>query len=200
MADIGILGGTFDPPHFGHLRLASLFKEALKLDRILIMPSCIPPHKSDKGTSSADRLEMCRLAAEEADFLEVCDIELRRGGKSYTVDTMRHLTYQHPKDNFFFLMGGDMFLCFDKWRCYEEIFNLCTICAISREAEHSAQELTAFAKKLFGEEYKKVKILKTEPMEVSSTEVRGALAHGDDISSLVPEKVRQYISERGLYR
>lgn len=200
MADIGILGGTFDPPHSGHLRLASLFKEALKLDRVLLMPACVPPHKADKGTSSADRLEMCRLAAEETDFLEVCDIELRRGGKSYTVDTMRHLTNQYPNDKFFFLMGSDMFLCFDRWKNYEEIFSLCTLCTVSREEEHSSQELSDFAKKLFGEEFEKVKILPAEPVEISSTEVRAALAEGKDIADLVPEKVMRYISERGLYR
>lgn len=201
MADIGILGGTFNPPHNGHIRLAGEFREKLDLDKILLIPTYTPPHKQAKELAGTkDRLNMCSLIAEKADFLEVSDIEIRRGGKSYTVDTLRELTGEHPENSYFFLMGSDMFLTFHLWREYREIFSLCTICVASRENSSDLERLTSYAKKTFGEKWTKVRFSPLEPMELSSTQVREALHRGESLRGLVPPEIEQYITERGLYR
>ncbi len=201
MADVGILGGTFNPPHNGHIRLAGEFREKLSLDKILLIPTYTPPHKQAKELASAeDRLNMCSIIAEATDFLEVSDIEINRGGKSYTVDTLRELKKRHPENSYFFLMGSDMFLTFHLWREYREIFSLCTLCVASRENGSDYEKLIEYAKETFGENWTKVKISPLEPMELSSTEVREALHKGEGLSGLVPEKIEEYITERGLYR
>lgn len=201
MADVGILGGTFNPPHNGHIRLAGEFREKLGLDKILLIPTYTPPHKQAKELASAeDRLNMCSIIAETTDFLEVSDIEINRGGKSYTVDTLRQLTKEHPENSYFFLMGSDMFLTFHLWREYREIFSLCILCVASRENGSDYEKLIEYAKETFGENWKKVRISPLEPMELSSTEVREALHRGEGLSGLVPGKIEEYIIERGLYR
>lgn len=201
MADVGILGGTFNPPHNGHIRLAGEFREKLGLDKILLIPTYTPPHKQAKELASADdRLNMCSIIAETTDFLEVSDIEINRGGKSYTVDTLRELTKRYPENNYFFLMGSDMFLTFNLWREYREIFSLCTLCVASRENGSDYEKLIEYAKETFGEDWGKVRISPLEPMELSSTEVREALHRGEELSGLVPERIEEYIMKRGLYR
>ena len=201
MADIGILGGTFNPPHNGHIRLAGEFREKLGLDKILLIPTYTPPHKQAKDLAGAeDRLSMCSIIAREADFFEVSDIEIRRGGKSYTADTLRELKAKHPNNSYFFLMGSDMFLTFHLWREYREIFSLCTVCVASRENSSDCEKLERYAKETFGERWTKVRISTIEPMELSSTQVREAVRRGESLSGLVPAEVEQYITERGLYR
>lgn len=201
MAYVGILGGTFNPPHNGHIRLAGEFREKLGLDKILLIPTYTPPHKQAKELASAeDRLNMCSIIAETTDFLEVSDIEINRGGKSYTVDTLRELTKRYPENNYFFLMGSDMFLTFHLWRKYREIFSLCTLCVASRENGSDYEKLIEYAKETFGEDWGKVRISPLEPMELSSTEVREALHRGEELSGLVPERIEEYIMKRGLYR
>lgn len=143
---------------------------------------------------------MCRRAADESDFIEVSDIEIKRGGKSYTVDTLRALKKENPENEYFFLMGSDMFFTFHQWKEYEEIFSLCTICVASRENGSDTEDLREYAEKTFGEKWKKVKISPLPPMELSSTFVRQAVKGGKSLSELVPESVERYIEERGLYR
>ena len=193
---IGILGGTFDPPHKGHLYLGENFADALSLDRVLVIPAAIPPHKAEKKLSSdEDRLEMCRLAFYD-DVFEVTDLELRREGKSYTVDTLALLRAEYPDDDFYLLIGSDMLLYFDKWYRWRDIKSMCTLCSFSRSDEDYAL-LRDYAENVLGGG---VLLLDQPPMEISSTEVRRRVRAGEEIGELVPEAVEEYIRERGLYR
>ncbi|MBQ4604816.1 MAG: nicotinate (nicotinamide) nucleotide adenylyltransferase, partial [Clostridia bacterium] len=140
---IGVFGGTFNPPHLGHVRLANEAADRIGADKVLIIPSCIPPHKMPGKLAGGDeRMEMCRLAFEGERF-EVSSIELDRGNKSYTVETLRELKKIYPDAELFFIIGSDMLRTFTRWYCWEEIMTLATICAASREEGFKA-DLSVF--------------------------------------------------------
>ena len=133
MTKIGIYGGTFSPPHIGHIGAAKSFGREVELDEILIMPDFLPPHKQfDFEATENDRLEMCRRAFCGIDKVTVSDLEIKRGGTSYTSVTLEELSA--PNRELYFLCGTDMFLTLDKWRRPEVIFKLATICCIRRES------------------------------------------------------------------
>lgn len=193
MMKIGIFGGTFNPPHKGHVRLAREAAEKLGFDKMLIIPSCIPPHKiPGKLASGGERLEMCRLAFEGSLF-EISSMELDRGSKSYTVETLRELKKTYPDAVLYFIIGSDMLATFNQWYCWEEILELAFICAASREKgfEPDLSEYTA-------EQRKRFILLDIEPFEVSSTQLRRIIAREAE-TDLLDEKVRQYIEANGLY-
>lgn len=193
---IGIYGGAFNPVHKGHLKLAEEVKTKANLDNIIIMPSGVSPHKSSNSlVESAHRLEMCSLAFEGEDYI-ISDLEIRREGKSYTVDTVTELKKIYPDDELYLIMGSDMLLCFHKWYRYEDILSMVTICATTRQGDISLDELKAYSRDVLGKE---TLIIDFEPFECSSTKVRDALASGDDATNLLPEKVHSYIIEKGLY-
>lgn len=193
MMKTGIFGGTFNPPHKGHTRLAEKAAEFLGLDRMLIIPSCIPPHKiPGKLASGNDRMEMCRLAF-EGDFYEISSMELDRGDKSYTVETLRELKKLYPDDEFYFIIGSDMLATFTQWYCWEEILTLAHICAASREKGFEP-DLSVYTP----EQRERFVLLDVEPFEVSSTQLRRIVA-GEGETDLLDEKVRRYIEENDLY-
>ena len=133
MERIGIYGGTYNPPHIGHLRAAEYAIEALKLDRLLLIPTGVSPHKEmAAGASTADRLELLRLSAASIEKAQVSDIEIRRAGRSYTVDTLRAIREENPDSELFLLMGTDMFLSFMTWREPETIMQLATLAVFCR--------------------------------------------------------------------
>lgn len=201
---IGIYGGTFDPIHKGHLAAAKTVIEMLELDRLLLIPAAIPPHKAlkEKSAATEHRLAMTRLGAESMmkKEVEVSDIEMRRSGPSYTVDTLRELKAEYPDAELWLLMGTDMLESFLLWREPEEILRLAGICAFGRNAEDTEKSLA-----LHGEKLKalvpdaRLKIL-TLPnlVEISSTVVREGLAAGEAEEYLVPA-VYGYILRHGLY-
>lgn len=126
---IGIIGGTFNPVHIGHVMLAKNFNELVGFDRILVIPSGTPPHKEYLASvTDKNRIDMCRLAFDE-DIFTVSDMEIKRGGKSYTIDTLRQIKSEFPDSELFLMMGADMLMIFDKWKDYREIFKLATLCA-----------------------------------------------------------------------
>ncbi|MCM1023994.1 MAG: nicotinate (nicotinamide) nucleotide adenylyltransferase [Prevotella sp.] len=196
-----IFGGSFDPVHNGHVRLASELQKALALDRITVMPTGISPFKKDmerRPASGADRLEMCRLAFADMPFAEVSDYEISRSGVSYTADTVRHFHELYPNGELFLLVGGDMLMTFDKWRRWREILSVCTLAAVSRERDGADMEnLEKKAAEL--EKYGTVCIVRTEPFEISSTEIRKKIIKNSDISCYVPQNVVKYILEHNLY-
>ena len=127
-ARIGIFGGTFNPPHSGHVHLARTLAKALQLNRVLIIPANLPPHKQAQMLASgADRMQMCRLAFPDTLF-EVSDIELSRGGKSYTCDTLAALREKYADASLYLFMGTDMLLTFHQWRAPREILRMCRLC------------------------------------------------------------------------
>ncbi|SFQ06437.1 nicotinate-nucleotide adenylyltransferase [Oscillibacter sp. PC13] len=203
---IGIYGGTFNPPHLGHITAARAVFELLKLDRLLLIPAGLPPHKDlPAGSPTPDqRLEMTRLAAEQTglgDQVEVLDLELRREGKSYTSDTLAQLKEQYPEDELWLLMGTDMFLTIQTWHAPEEIFSLAGIAAFGR-TEEDIEELFSAQREYLYQNYPQARLFTLSipgVVEVSSTDLREQLAIGGGGSLLAPA-VYGYILRERLYR
>ena len=194
---IGIFGGTFNPPHQGHKKLALEFMSRLSLDLMLIIPTFTPPHKEAPDLATGeDRLNMCRLCFCE-DCFSVSDIELRRKGKSYTVNTLQQIKGIHPDDELFFVMGSDMLLSFHTWREPEEILNLATVCAAGREDGLTA-ELCSYIQEKYPHRKDRFIVFDFDPVEVSSTQLRENFSQAD--ADLISPEVENYIQERGLYR
>lgn len=199
MLRVGIYGGTFAPIHNGHVRAAKAFMEQMKLDYLFIMPACLPPHKQiDAGDDPMMRLRMCELAFQDIDGVVISDLELRRGGKSYTYDTVKEL--QRPNTRLFLLCGTDMVLTFDTWYRFEDILHMCYPVYVRREDDPL---LTKRVIAKIGEYYEKYGVMfrriVTEPLPLSSTEIRQAVKNGADISDMVPEAVATFIREHHLY-
>ncbi len=189
---IGVFGGTFNPPHNGHVRLAKAAADELKLDKLLVIPSCIPPHKiAAKLADGQERLEMCRLAFGCDPRFEVSPMELERGSRSYTVETLRELKALYPGSELYFIVGSDMLESFDKWYLWQEILSLSVLCAASREEGYNP-DLSRFGKLA-----ERIKIITLDPLEVSSTQIRNSA--GEVSSELLDPKVAAYIREHGLY-
>ena len=200
--NIGIYGGTFDPPHWGHITAARAAMEQLKLDRLVLIPDRVPPHKAlPEGSASPEqRLEMAALAtAELGRRAEVSDRELRRSGPSYTSDTLAELRREHPEDTLWLLMGSDMFLSLQTWHAPEEIMALARIAPFSREAEDESAAFAAQQSRLERAYGAQIRIVQNpEVRELSSTEVRAALAAGRG-SDLLPPAVYGYVLREHLY-
>ena len=198
MERIGIYGGTYSPPHVGHLRAAEYAVGALKLDRLLLIPTGVSPHKAmSSGATAADRLEMLRLSAKDMDKAEACDIELRREGASYTVDTLRTLKGENPDAELVLLMGTDMFLSFQTWREPETIMQLATLAVFFRGEK--GEKLRIEAQKLALESLgAKIELVENPVTAISSTDLRRMLIFGCADPFLMPG-VGDYIRERGLY-
>ena len=200
--NIGIYGGTFDPPHWGHITAARAAMEQLKLDRLVLIPDRVPPHKAlPEGSASPEqRLEMATLAAAElGKRAEVSDRELRRSGPSYTSDTLAELRREHPEDALWLLMGSDMFLSLQTWHAPEEIMALARIAPFSREAEDESAAFAAQQSRLERAYGAQIRIVQNpEVRELSSTEVRAALAAGRG-SDLLPPAVYGYVLREHLY-
>lgn len=200
--NIGIYGGTFDPPHWGHITAARAAMEQLKLDRLVLIPDRVPPHKAlPEGSASPEqRLEMATLAAAElGKRAEVSDRELRRDGPSYTSDTLAELRREHPEDTLWLLMGSDMFLSLQTWHTPERIMELASIAPFSREAEDESETFAAQQSRLERAYGAQIRIVQNpEVRELSSTEVRAALAAGRG-SDLLPPAVYGYVLREHLY-
>lgn len=200
--NIGIYGGTFDPPHWGHITAARAAMEQLGLDKLVLIPDRVPPHKAlPEGSASPEqRLEMAALAtAELGKRAEVSDRELRRSGPSYTSDTLAALRREHPEDTLWLLMGSDMFLSLQTWHAPERIMELARIAPFSREAEDESAAFAAQKARLEREYGAQIQIVQNpEVRELSSTEVRAALAAGRG-SDLLPPAVYGYVLREHLY-
>ena len=195
---IGIFGGSFNPVHNGHIKLAKSYYDALELDELLVIPTNISPHKSvDKPTSAEDRVNMLQLAFKDMPYVTVSDIELKLGGKSYTVLTLAELKKLYPNDKLFLIVGGDMFLCFDKWFEYEKILSMCTVCTAPREKDEILK-LLVFQDKLDPLREHTI-VLDASVLEVSSSEIRSKIENKQELKNLVPQEVFEYIVEKGLY-
>ncbi len=197
---IAMFGGTFNPIHNGHLNLVRQFQEQMHFDRILLIPTSVPPHKPDDGLISGEhRLAMCHIAARPYPFLQVCDLEIKRGGSSYTWQTLEQLGQVYPRAEIFLLVGSDMFLTVEHWVKPERIFQLCTICAGARNMDEFAV-LKQHAQLLFSQYGAKTQVLDLKVLPLSSTEIRQRIREGKSIDQLVPAEVEEYIRREGIYR
>ncbi len=197
---LGVYGGTFNPMHAGHVHILREMIRRLSLDRVLVIPANVPPHKQAEDLADgAHRLAMCRLAAEEVREapVEVSDLELQRTGPSYTADTLEELHRRYPEDKLFLLMGEDMFLTVEHWVRAREIMSLCTLCACPRS---DSMEALRAKKRQLEAEFSARCVLEDVPYHpASSTEIRARLRAGEPLTGLAPAKVEAYIRAHGLY-
>ncbi len=198
MEKIALYGGAFNPIHNGHMHLCDEFIKKLELDRLILMPTAQSPHKtSDCVASGADRFAMCMLAAEGQKKISVSDMEISRGGKSYTVDTLRALKKSHPGACLYLIMGADMFMTLESWRAFREIFTLAVICTAPRDGcGQEALRRKAAALEALGAQ---IIVADIPPAAVSSTQIRERLRAMQPVDGLVPEPVARYIAQHRLY-
>lgn len=196
---IALYGGTFSPPHLGHIRAAEAFARAISPDRFLILPSAIPPHKAPVlGADDEARLAMCRLAFASIPSAEVSDMEILRRGKSYTVETLRVLA--GPSVRLVLLVGTDMFLSLDTWYAFEELFRLAEVAYVRRETDREITALLEEKERIYAEKYAaRIHALSTDVTEISSTELRRRIVSGESLKGYLLPEVEAYIRERGLY-
>jgi nicotinate-nucleotide adenylyltransferase len=198
---LGILGGTFNPPHLGHLVMAQEALVGLELGRVVLMPVHVPPHKllaDDEDPGPEARLELCRLATADDDRLEVSDLEARRPGPSFTVDTLRELHDRDPEHDLTFIVGGDMAESLPRWREPEAVLALARL-AVAERAELRREQIARRLDGLAGAAGR-VTFFDMPRIDVSSSALRARVAAGQPIRYLVPDAVAAEIAERGYYR
>jgi nicotinate-nucleotide adenylyltransferase len=210
---IGIFGGTFDPIHIGHLRAALEIAEELELEKVYMVPSALPPHKTSAPTTKfSHRLEMIKLAVGTSSLLGYLDLEGKRSGPSYSIDTLREL-YEIFGENteFFFIIGLDAFLEIKTWKEYEKLFEYANFVVVGR-GEHKKEDFETFmsglginVKRKAGSggfvlpSEKQILFKKTTRMDISATSIRTKVVQGGSIDFLVPKSVNKYIKEKKLY-
>lgn len=199
MERIGIYGGTFNPPHLGHMLAASEAVKKLGLDCLLLIPDCAPPHKGgEEILVGAERLKLLSLSSDGIPNCQVSDLELRRGGISYTVDTVKELHKLNPEAKLYLIMGTDMFLSFANWKEPKAICKLANLVVLHRTRDKQTDTLKSCAKHLEKAMDAKVTILENDALPVSSTELRRMLVFRCAGPLMAPKAI-QYIEERNLY-
>ncbi|HKG39786.1 MAG TPA: nicotinate-nucleotide adenylyltransferase [Conexibacter sp.] len=194
---LGVLGGTFNPPHIGHLVCAQEAHDQLGLDRVVLMPAGVPPHKEVQADPGAEaRHALCQAAVAGDERFTVSRLELDRGGKSFTVDTLRALRDQSPQDNITFIAGGDMARSLPSWREPEALLSLATL-AVAERAADKRDAISAAIAPLAGAE--RVRFFDMPRIDVSSSLVRERAASGRPIRYLVPDAVADAIAQNGWY-
>lgn len=186
---VGILGGTFNPPHTGHLIMAEQIKDQLDLDKIFFMPTAEPPHSSvNKKTISSDkRVHMLELATQENEDFEIERFEVDRGGKNYTYDTMKALIELYPTIDFYFIIGGDMVEDLPTWYRIDELIHLVQFVGVNRPGYNAESDYPII-------------MVDTPSIDISSSFIRSKVAKDCSIKYLVPDAVREYIEIEGLYK
>lgn len=193
---IGILGGTFDPPHVGHMALAKAAQESLQLDEVIWMPAYQNPLKTKhKAAPAKHRLEMVRLAVADEPNMAVSDSEISRRGPSYTVDTISELQYVNPAE-YWFIVGADSLKTLEKWKQPERLLRMCRIAAAIRPPINPVETLLL----LHPDMRPMIDLIEMKPLECSATEIRNTLAKGKSIDRWVSKPVIKYIEEHKLYR
>ena len=191
MKAIGVFGGSFDPVHFGHLITTSFVYEFRNLEKIIFVPNYISPLKADQTpTKEIHRVNMLKLAIEQYSFFEYSDFEVNRGEISFTYTTLLELKKTYT--NIELIIGFDNLLVFDKWRSPEKILEIAKLIVMKRKADIAPLEHNKF--------FEQAVMIDTPTVEISSTEIRNRVKEGRSIEQLVPEKVKEYIYQNGLYK
>ncbi len=191
MSVIAVFGGTFNPFHIGHYEMLSYLCGLGFIDKVLVMPDNIPPHKScDYLADDVDRIEMCNIVCQDFKKAEICLIEFEREGKSYTLDTLKILTKKYPEDKFYTVIGGDMLATLDEWHNWQELLKITSFIVFERDGyddfEYHLDRMRKLGANIF--------VASAEITDVSSTELRHRLN-----KKLLPEKVYDYIIKKGTY-
>ena len=189
MKRLGILGGTFDPIHLGHLRMAQVVLEKMRLDKVIFVPSNLPPHKSGFGLSSSDiRLKMVKLAVKGNSHFRVSSFEVKREGKSYSIDTIRYFAKIFPKAKIFFIIGYDALAKLHQWKAIDEILKMVEFVVVNRPGNFATPHRIKHHSILM------------PGMDVSSSKIRKLVKQKKSIRYLVPEAVREYMEQNNLYK
>lgn len=195
---IGILGGTFNPIHIGHLIMAEYIRESIPLDKVIFIPVGEPPHKKHTERSE-DRFNMVKIAIESNPFFDISSIEMDRKGSSYTIDTIKQLDTIYPEDKLYFIIGADSLLDIMNWHKAEKLLQIVDFIVVGRNSldkDHIVKNIENLTSK-YGAN---IIFLETPSIEVSSTEIRKRVKEHKSIRYLVPNSVREYIIERNLYK
>lgn len=204
MKRIGILGGTFDPIHIGHIMLAETAYHEFHLDKVLIMPSNMPPHKKEKVIAdTTDRMEMIRLAISGRQYLELSDIEISRAGETFTSDTLEELTELNPDTKYFFILGGDALSSFPKWHNADSILKHCALIAAPRAdfdlvtVRHDIRTI----RRKFSEDgfIPEIYYMAGPIMNISSRQIRNLVSYNMPVSAYMPHLVAEFIDYKGIY-
>ena len=210
---VGLFGGTFNPIHLGHLRGAEEIREAFGLEEAVFIPAALPPHKVTEKIIEADhRLEMVKLATQKNPHFSTSDVELKRSGKSYSIDTIRYFREKYPI-SLSFILGRDAFVEIETWKQFQDLFSLCNFIVMTRPGSSKSSSPSFLPRSLipafrYDQEagawihfsgcmlfFKEIKFL-----DISSTKVRELIEKGESVRYLVPPDVEDYIREHGLYR
>ncbi len=199
MARIGILGGSFNPPHLAHLVCASEAAAQLDLERVLLTPVAAPPHKdAERDPGPHKRLQLCRLAVGGDERLGVCDLEVLRGGPSYTVDTLRELHARTPEDHLTFIVGGDIALGLPTWHEPEAVLGLARLAVAERSGAARKDVAQRLAEGF--PDAPPAAFFEMPRLDISSSQIRRRIAEGRPIRYLVPDLVAEQIARERLYR
>jgi nicotinate-nucleotide adenylyltransferase len=197
VASVGIFGGTFNPPHVGHLVCAGEARAQLGLEHVVLVPAGDPPHKRVPGDPGPEhRLAMCELAAEDETWLSVSGIEVGRPGPSYTVDTLRQVHANHPGDELTFIVGGDMAWSLPSWREPKAILGLARL-AVAERSGVRREDLRERLGSLCGAD--RIEFIDMPRLDISSSDIRRRVVGGRPIRHLVPGRVASYLEQRRLY-
>ncbi len=196
--NIAIFGGAFNPIHKGHINLINEFDKIFRFDKILLVPTKTPPHKSkDEFVSTEHRMNMLKIVGDNYPKLTPCDIELNMDGVSYTINTLTALKEVFPDANFYLIIGSDMLSIFDKWYRYEDILERATVLSGAREKDE-LETLQKIANEL-DKTGQKIKVIEHSVMPMSSTMVRNAIKQGSDVTQFLLPQVYDYIKQNKLY-
>jgi nicotinate-nucleotide adenylyltransferase len=208
---IGIFGGTFDPVHLGHLRAAEEIRESFGLERVYFVPASVPPHKRGKRIAGTDqRIEMLKIAIRGNAHLRLSELEIKRGGVSYSIDTVE--TFEKKYDEIYFILGVDAFLEIGTWRRYDELFSHAHFIIMLRPMEGGQADFEVLpeavrrdarridASTLEHVSGRRIYLKRVTQLDISSTRIREASRQGKSIKYLVPDKVERFIDQRGLYK
>lgn len=186
---IGILGGTFNPVHIGHLILAEEVREKLGLERIIFVPTALPPHKDNLNIAPAkDRLKMLKLAVASNKFFSVSDVEIKRQGRSYTIDTLKEFQTKYPQDELYFIIGSDLLKYLNEWKDLAQILSMVKFVAATRPG-YALEKIPAH-----------IQTLPIRAVDVSGFDVRQCVAQNKSFGYLVTDKVFDYIKRKKLYK
>ncbi len=196
---IGIMGGTFNPIHYGHLLLGEYAREQFELDKVLYMPSKKPPHKDlEKIVSDYHRIQMIQLAIADNPYFELSTLELERAGITYTVDTVSYLREQYPENEYYFIIGADSLFQFETWKNPEQILRLVHVLVATRDGiifSKMEKQIEYLRKKYQGD----IVLIKFFTMDISSSIIRGRCRKNQSVRYLLPSEVEKYISNNRLY-